>query len=396
MISGMRKPLLTVRPYHHPKYKWIIDLRAFGKQGKDKEGKDKKGPRKFFKTRGEAEAECMRQKTLLERHSRDAIGLSQREMSNFITAREKLAEYGKTISDAVEFLVDHEERIRRCKTTVSQLAAEVVEAKRRDGLSQEYTDDLKLRLSHFCRDFGDRPIAAITVEELDNWLRNLPLSLQSRANYRRNVGVMFSYAKQRRMIDSNPVEFTAKPKLTGKTPEIFAAHELRALIEAAQRIHPDIVPSIVIGAFAGLRTEEIQRLHWSEINLQRGEIDVKAAKAKSARRRVVGILPTLAEWLRLYAGMTGNVVPEGARAKLAHVRKEAGITKWPNNGLRHSFASYRIQATQDAPRVAHELGHTSPQLLYNTYRALVTPEESVRYWKIVPVAVDANVVAFVS
>src|SRR6266576_100714 len=115
----MKKPILAVRPYgHHPPYKFLLDLRAFGKG------------RKFFKTRAEANAECTRQKTLLERHSREAIGLSQREISDFITARNKLAEYTKTISDAVEMLVDHEERIRRCKTTVSELAAEVVEAKK--------------------------------------------------------------------------------------------------------------------------------------------------------------------------------------------------------------------------------------------------------------------------
>jgi hypothetical protein len=52
-------------------------------------------------------------------------------MSDFITARNKLAEYGKTINDATAFLVDHQERIRRCKTTVAQLVSEVIEAKRR-------------------------------------------------------------------------------------------------------------------------------------------------------------------------------------------------------------------------------------------------------------------------
>src|SRR5690349_17501850 len=100
----MKKPVLAVRPYrHHPKFKFILDLRAYSKG------------RLFFKTRAEADAECLRQKTLLERHSRDAIGLSQREMSDFIAARTKLAEYGKNINDATAFFVDHQERIRRCK-----------------------------------------------------------------------------------------------------------------------------------------------------------------------------------------------------------------------------------------------------------------------------------------
>ena len=142
----------------------------------------------FFKTRAEADAECMRQKTLLERHSRDAIGLSKREMSDLITARNKLAEYGETINDAVSFRVDHLERIRRCKITVAQLAEEVLKAKLRDGMSKAYLRDLRSRLARFSGDLGDRPLAGITVEEIDNWLRDLPLSPQSRVNYRTVIG----------------------------------------------------------------------------------------------------------------------------------------------------------------------------------------------------------------
>ena len=381
----MKKPVVAVRPYrHNSKYKFQLDLRAFGKG------------RKFFKTRAEANAECARQKTLLERHSREAIGLSQREMSDFITARNKLAQYNKTISDAVEMLVDHEERIRRCKTIVSQLAAEVVEAKSKDGMSDAYLGDLELRLRHFRLDFGDRPVASVTVEEVDNWLRALPLSPKSRANYRANVGVMFSYAEQRGLVDRNPVLRTAKPKLIDSPPEIFRVEELHALLEAAQDTEPAVVPMLAVGAFAGLRDAEIKRLDWSEIKLNRAQphIEVKAAKAKSARRRLIPIQPNLAEWLRPYNNMTGPVMPEGSRGKLQRTREAAGLSSWPTNGLRHSFASYRLAAIHDAPRVASELGHTSPQMLYSTYRELVLPEDAERYWRIIPTAENANVVSF--
>ena len=121
----MKKAKLAVLPYrHHSNYKFVLDLRAFGKG------------RKFFNTRAEADAEAKRQRTLLERHSREAIGLSPREMSDFITAKNKLAGYNETITDAVKFRVDYLERVRRCKVTVSQLADEVLEAKRRDGNEQ--------------------------------------------------------------------------------------------------------------------------------------------------------------------------------------------------------------------------------------------------------------------
>jgi integrase len=379
------KPTLKVRPYRHdPKYKFVVDLRAFGKG------------RKFFKTRAEAEAEALRQRTLLERHSRIAVGLSQRELSDLIHARDKLAGYGKKITDAVDFLVDHLERVRRCKITVSRLADEVIEAKRRDGMSADYLSDLQLRLRRFCRHFGEKPIAGITVEEIDDWLRDLEGSPKSRANYRANVAVMFSYATKRRMLDFNPVLHTAKPKLIDKPPDIFTVDELRSLLETATRTAHDVVPMLVIAAFAGLREAEIQRLDWSEVDLARGHIEVKAAKAKSARRRIIPIQPNLAAWLRPYSGLTGRVVPAGARAKIERARTAAGLKRWPNNGLRHSFASYRLAAIGDAPRVAHELGHASPQMLYSTYREVVRPEEADRYWQLEPVAEAGNMVAFVS
>ena len=383
----MKKPVIAVRPYRHSfKYKFQLDLRAFGKG------------RKFFKTRAEANAECVRQKTLLQRHSREAIGLSQREMSDFITARNKLAQYGKTISDAMEMVVDYEERIRRCKTTVSELAAEVVGAKKKDGMSDAYLSDLELRLRHFRMDFGNRPVASVTVEEVDNWLRALPLSPKSRANYRANIGVMFSYAEQRGVVDRNPVLRTAKPKLVDSPPEIFSVEELRALLEAAQDAEPAVVPMLAIGAFAGLRDAEIKRLDWSEIKVNRVQphIEVKAAKAKSARRRLIPIQTNLAEWLRPYSNMTGPVMPEGARGKVKRTREAAGLSSWPTNGLQHSFASYRLAAIHDAPRVASELGHTSPQMLYSAYRELVLPEEAERYWKIAPAPDGKNVLTFAS
>ena len=194
------------------------------------------------------------------------------------------------------------------------------------------------------------------------------------------------------MIDSNPVLRTAQPKLVDKPPEIFSVDELAALLHAALSNAPDAVPMLAIGAFAGVREAEIKRLNWSEVDQRRGHIEIKSSKAKSARRRIIEMQPNLFEWLRPYAGTTGAVVPVNARKKLDAIRKDAGLTRWPKNGLRHSFASYRLGATHDAPHVASELGHTSPQMLYSTYRELVMPEEAQRYWKILPATGADNVI----
>ena len=99
------------------------------------------------------------------------------------------------------------------------------------------------------------------------------------------------------MIDSNPILRTSRPRLVDKAPEIFTVDELQGLLDAALATEPDVVPMLALGAFAGLRDAEIKRLDWSEIDLRRGFVEVKANKAKTARRRIIQTQPNLAAWL---------------------------------------------------------------------------------------------------
>jgi len=377
----MRKPTLRVFPYRHSTtHRYYLDLRPFG-QG-----------RKFFKTRAEAEAERLRQLTLRERGGREAVGLPLNELLNIVEARRNLAAHGKTINDAAAFYLDHLERVLRCKTTVSQLAAELLEAKRNDKRSAVYLYDLRNRLAVFCRDFGDQRIASVSTPEIGNWIRNLTGAPQTRRNFRTIISVLFGYAVERGMLDTNPVSRVKLPKPADKAPEIFSVDQLQALLNTAHAKAPDVIPMLAIGAFAGLREAEIKRLDWAEINLQRGYVEVKAEKAKTAKRRIVRIQPNLAQWLAPYSMMTGLVVPVNARKKLDAVRQATGLEHWSRNGLRHSFASYRYAATNDAATVAAELGHTTTGMLFNTYRELVVPEEAQRYWQIVPASAADNVI----
>jgi integrase len=57
-----------------------------------------------------------------------------------------------------------------------------------------------------------------------------------------------------------------------------------------------------------------------------------------------------------------------------------GKLKWPNNCLRHSFASYHLAHFRDAAKTAFEMGHESPKLLYQTYGNCVTRREAEQWW----------------
>jgi integrase len=115
-------------------------------------------------------------------------------------------------------------------------------------------------------------------------------------------------------------------------------------------------------------------------------IEVTASKAKSARRRFVKIPPNLLEWLRPYRQMRGKVTPIDYRELLDKARERAKISDWPNNALRHSFASYHLAKFTNASALALELGHTNSNLVFQHYRQVVRPSEAKRYWKIAPTA----------
>ena len=97
-------------------------------------------------------------------------------MSDFITAKKTLSAYGETINDAVKHRVHYLKRIPRSGVTVAELADEVLDAKRRNGMSEAYLSDLKIRVVRFCRDFGNRPEFACDVACVIDLLRTGQIS----------------------------------------------------------------------------------------------------------------------------------------------------------------------------------------------------------------------------
>src|SRR4030095_8012571 len=104
----------------------------------------------------------------------------------------------------------------------------------------------------------------ITRAEIDDWLRAMPVSPLTRNNYRQRTALAFNFAIGRGYATSNPAEGAAKAKVGSDHPGILSVNEAARLLEAAAA--PDVLPYIAIGLFAGLRTAELERLDWSEID----------------------------------------------------------------------------------------------------------------------------------
>ena len=271
------------------------------------------------------------------------------------------------------------------KRSGAEIYEEFLAAKKVDNASLRYLQDIQSRLGRFSKHFaGD--ISHITTRELEEWIATLGCGPVARNSTRALVITLFNFAKQRGYLPKNQPSEADAIAVAKEPPAqigIFTPEQMTALLEKAG---PQIVPYLAIGGFAGLRHAELMRLDWSEIKLKEGHIEVTAQKAKTAQRRIVPIQGNLAKWLRPHALPAGKVfIGHGSRflSKVTRVSKKCGF-EWPQNALRHSFASYRLAKCKSAAEVALEMGN-SPRMVFQHYREIVTAGEAEKWWKVVPI-----------
>jgi site-specific recombinase XerD len=325
------------------------------------------------------------------------------------TACQAVAECLKVVGDvsnlhaAMKFYAARYRKMER--KPVADVVAELLKVKGSRGASVRYAKDLRLRLERFAGDCN-KDCCNVTIADLQAWLDALSLSPQSYRNYRTVLHTLFEFAVARGYAADNPVAGVEKLKVRNGDVEIFKPVEIARLLESARANYPDYLPSLAIGAFAGLRSAEIERLEWKDIDFASRHIVVSASNAKTASRRIVPLCDNLAAWLAPYSGREqGRVWPGGsvlfykrqqqiALATAVEADESTGVkaqkpVEWKGNALRHSYASYRFAQTGDAGRVAGECGN-SAAVIHKHYRELVKPADAERWFNVRPDA-PANV-----
>ena len=276
---------------------------------------------------------------------------------------------------------------------VTDVVAELLKVKESRGASARYLNDLRFRLEKFSDAFQCN-IGNVETKSVQAWLDGMKrlngakLSSQSYNNNKRVVYLLFEFAIARGYAIDNPVKAVESVKIRNGNVEIYTPAEIAKLLAA---VDSDFLPCVAIGAFAGLRSAEIERLKWQDVDLKSRHIIVGADVAKTASRRVVPIADNLAAWFASYSEHKGKVWSGSSigfyKAQVA-TAKAAGID-WKQNALRHSFASYRLAQTQNAAQVALECGN-SPKIIFAHYRELVKPADALKWFAVAP-ELPANV-----
>jgi len=225
-------------------------------------------------------------------------------------------------------------------------------------------------------------------------------------------------------------EFAAKARRAAmEGARILSVDQMKLLLEKAAP-RPDLLATVLLGCFAGLRAEEVKAMGLHAIDLERNRIDCcKDENLRPASRRYVTIEPVLVAWLvplgkrlvdDIAAGTKKQPVydpspfsPEnkwsdawihrpGFRHRWEAMIRSAGFEvapcdkkgvpqkpvlpgAWTDDYLWHSYAAYHLAKFRDDPSaVAIEVGLTRDEL-HARFHERVSTAAAEAWWQLLPV-----------
>jgi integrase len=333
--------------------------------------------------------------TALEKGRAQVLSLSTADWQSYIAAKNLLRPFGIPLHDAIEEYVAMRKRKKITEKRVGDIVEELLAAKQNAGLSDRYIETLRTYLNRFADSFQTN-IGSINTGAIALWLDSLKIGPRSRNNVRQAVVTLFNFARRRGYLPKGETT-EASDVETARDHDgeiaILTPDQLKKLLGKSKPLYQLY---FALAAFTGIRSAELLRLEWSEINFEKGHIEVKARKAKTATRRLVPIQPNLAKWLEPYRGSKGKLFKSRRTVDSAIKFAKRLRIPWKANCLRHSYATYRLSIVPDAGRIALEMGN-SPAKLFTNYRELDRHNHAPEWFAIEPTPKRSRkIIAFVS
>ena len=276
---------------------------------------------------------------------------------------------------------------------------------KRPALSPEHHYNTALFLTKFAETFPGHAVSDLTKQHIALYMgKYAGLSVKTRNELRGLVKMFLKWAvehdylsKSHRLFEAS--ELAHEPPEGGEI-ECYSAEDLKGMLDRASRTpkpakkdeeaeadYRPLVPLIALVGLGGLRLAEALRLTFEEVFHRPDHIELKAGKSKTRTRRLAEVCPALAAWLEPYRDKTGPVWKLGydqVHWHLARLRSELEPAI-PNkrNGLRHSFISAHFAAYQDENKTGMVAG-TSPAMIHQHYKGLLTKEEGEAWFNVMP------------
>lgn len=394
--SGMARTPSFKWKYHQGRG-WVVNIPPSVSELKKRE-------RCYFKTRDEAKEYAQELAKKYREHGSQASGIRPALAEDATKAAELLKGYGKTLTDAAAFLVDALKAEKASKLTGEAVDAWLASCSSLRPRSLKSYNQTAKRIKE---GLPARTLSTITPEEMAQAVGIENASGASAAVHYRNARAFWKWSAKKGWCNGEVFEKVDAPKAKkGSNISVLDPTEAEALIRTAETHFPQAVASFALQLFAGIRSEEINRLTEKDVSPEGIELGEDATKTGS--RRHITPSETLAAWLRKYpfkpcsnwnkvnaacrylAGW--KVVPDATTLE-AHPLDEGFQDRptWPQNVLRHSHATYSVAYGLPLQDLLFEFGHTaSPTILRRHYVGRADKKQAIAYFAISPKGTKAK------
>jgi integrase len=218
----------------------------------------------------------------------------------------------------------------------------------------------------------------------------------------RYLRAVFFFGIKRGYLLENPISKLDFAELKRKEIETISNEHVQAMLTHALENDLALLPYLTIGFFAGVRPDgELQKVEWDDVKLSEKTIVIRPEVSKTNRRRFPDLSPNAIDWLNAYRARGGSFegkVSSYSESELRRRRKAnweaAGVTKWIQQGMRHTFCSNWLAFHKDVNKLVLQSGHDSVDTMWRNYHAGIPEAEAKRFWEIRPPAASPNVIAF--
>ena len=243
-------------------------------------------------------------------------------------------------------------------------------------------------------------VSDITRPELAALLGPLPDS--SRNNMLRTLRALFRYGHDLGYLKEVPIRRNDFAEIKRDEIDVLLVAKVRRLLEATLDHDPGLLPLLLIETFCGVRPEEAVQVLWSDVDLLRGRLTIRAAISKTGTARSIELAACALAWFEHCAVGIGPIICDSEsrlRNRLRKVRYHAGYrgngATWIPGSLRDAFCSYHLAHYGSIDRMITEAGHTDMRTTKDHYLGLVSKEAAAEFWHLFPpAATGQKVVAF--
>ncbi|MBQ3811106.1 MAG: site-specific integrase [Kiritimatiellae bacterium] len=258
----------------------------------------------------------------------------------------------------------------------------------------------------FCRALGpDLPVEALRAGDVAAVLDRYRTP-RSRDGMADRIRTALRWGAREGFCDPRLAEAVPRTPVPFEEPSFFLPDRVERIFRAVEA-HPGETSCaagvvLTLGFFAGVRTVEIARASWEDLDLPGAVLRIPRPKGWTSgmRPRLVELeknaVAWLGHWRRWTSARRRGREPRGPMAP--DLRRFAGWKKawlepagdsWGRsdhaNVMRHTYATMHVGAFRNAAATALNLGHgRSTDMLEEHYRGLVAKAVAEQYWRIFP------------